>query len=1077
VAKRKTVIAYQKEIPEVPGRDPHAMPEAFLETREGYNEVEVVEGRRPSSQLLVTKMREAVDAWRLAGYPGVSNTTLDLFRWWFEEAETTSDSAFTPYWGQREAVETLVYLLEVARVTDMQQLISSFALLPPSAFRFQTTPQGIRQLEMAGLAEPVDLPPDDIARYAFKMATGSGKTLVMAMLIVWSYFHARRETSSPMTTNFLVIAPNVIVFERLRVDFEDLRVFRDLDLSPPGWELNLRVILRGDSAEPAGAGNLVLTNIQQLYDRPDDRGQPTNPIQRLLGKRPVGGSETSGRPMLERVRELNHLLVINDEAHHVHDEELKWNQTIQGLHGGVRGGLAAWLDFSATPRFQGGSFFPWAVCDYPLAQAVEDGIVKAPMIVRLVDKPDPGAVTGKNLLLKYHDWLVAGLKRLRDHERIFKQIPGARPVMFVMCESIQHADLVGEWLRDQSGGRLKADEVLVIHTDREGEVKKGDLDDLRKAARDIDEPSSRIRAVVSVLVLREGWDVRNVTIVLGLRPGTATSKILPEQAVGRGLRLMRSLGPEYRQVLEVMGTPAFESFIQELEGEGVHVPVRPKAPTDPITIQPVAQRKRYDISIPRTGAGLRRTYKKLEGFDPASAEQVFDKKDAERVRKLRIEVEDAMNKIKLGQEDVSLPQPPLQNEIIAAITMRTQEMAGLTMDFSELVPMVKTYLRDRAFGEKVDLDANEVRQFLSRFAQQDHVASYLARSLGELTTEEAAIVIQPEPLRLLDTPAFLWRRQKLDCKKTVFNHVAVFNPFEGAFAEFLDRAPDVQRFAALAESFTGFWVDYLKPTGAVGRYFPDWVVVQKTGDEMISWIVETKGRVWPGTEAKDAAVDRWTREVSKSGQDAWKYIRVNQIDFQRIAPGAKSFGDLVERLSSPKPPILTVIEGQANEENLSKERDQLPYFTLDAAAGYFGLGQEIEVEAHIEVDFPVEQGMFAAKIPGRSMEPLIPEGAIALFREYEGGPRDDKVLLVQGQQISDPDTGSSHTVRRFSAQRVFDDVKGIARIEVRLLADNGEYRPIVLRPEEEADIQVLAVFDHLLAQPSELAVQEDKGSA
>jgi type III restriction enzyme len=1071
MAKKKTVVRYERDIPEVPGRNPYTIPEAYLEARPGFNEVKVCEGRRPSALLLVGKMREAVDAWRDDGYRGASDTTLDLFRWWFEEAATQSDSGFAPYWGQREAVETLVYLVEVAGVADMQELISTYAGLPDTAYRFQTTTESGRQVEITGMPEPIDLPPPELGRYAFKMATGSGKTIVMAMLIAWSYFHARREAGSPMTDNFLVIAPNVIVFERLRVDFQDLRVFRERDLVPPGWSLDLRVILRGDSAEPAGHGNLVVTNIQQLYDRQNDTGNIGNPVQALLGKKPVGGSETSGRPILERVRELERLLVINDEAHHVHDEELAWNKTIQDLHRSVPGGLAGWLDFTATPRFQNGAYFPWVVCDYPLAQAVEDGIVKAPMIVRLVDKADPGAVTGKNLLLKYHDWLVAGVDRLKQHEKAFRAIPGAKPVMFVMCESIQHADLVGAWLRDKTGGRLKDDEVLVIHTDKEGEIRKSDLDQLREAARKIDEADSRIRAVVSVLVLREGWDVRNVTIVLGLRPGTAASRILPEQAVGRGLRLMQALGPDYRQVLEVMGTPAFEEFVKELEKEGVQVPVKIGKPSDPVTIQPVAERKKYDIRIPRTGEGLRRAYKRIEDFDPGSAKAVFDSSDLKAVQKLRIEIEDAMNRVKLGEEDVEVPAPPLGNDVVAAITNRVQEKAGLTMEFAELLPVVKTYLRKRAFGQKVDLDAPEVRQFLSQFLNQDKVASHLAQQLGQITTEETPLVVQPEPLALSKTRPFLWRRQKLDCKKTVFNHVAVFNAFEAAFAGFLDRVPDVVRFAALAETFTGFWVDYLKPSGAIGRYFPDWVVVQKTKEGPVNWIIETKGRLWPGTEAKDAAVERWCKEVSAATGQPWEYIRVNQIDFQREAPGVKSFGELVERLRAPEKPALTLIRGGRAGERLETERDRLPFFSLEAAAGYFGAGRMVEDLQHIQVDFPVEQGMFAAKVVGKSMEPLIPDGSVVLFREYEGGTRDGKVVLAQSEGLEDPETGASYTVKRFWSTREFDEDGRLLRAEIRLEPENRDFDPIILTPEDDADVQVLAVFQEVLATPGEAGLE------
>ena len=143
MSQKKTVIGYKRDIPEMPGRDPHTKPEAFLETRAGYNEVDVLEGRRPSSLLLVGQMRDEVDAWREAGYPGASDTTLELFRWWFEEAATMSESGFAPYWGQREAVETLVYLVEVARVMDMKELISTYAIVRRSStLKFQTTTDG-----------------------------------------------------------------------------------------------------------------------------------------------------------------------------------------------------------------------------------------------------------------------------------------------------------------------------------------------------------------------------------------------------------------------------------------------------------------------------------------------------------------------------------------------------------------------------------------------------------------------------------------------------------------------------------------------------------------------------------------------------------------------------------------------------------------------------------------------------------------------------------------------------------------------------------------------------------------------
>jgi type III restriction enzyme len=126
----------------------------------------------------------------------------------------------------------------------------------------------------------------------------------------------------------------------------------------------------------------------------------------------------------------------------------------------------------------------------------------------------------------------------------------------------------------------------------------------------------------------------------------------------------------------------------------------------------------------------------------------------------------------------------------------------------------------------------------------------------------------------------------LVAKKTIFNYVATYNDFERRFAEFLDKkASDVLRFAALGtteqgESGTQFRVDYLKPSGAIGFYHPDWVVVQKTAMGEVNWIIETKGRVWEGTTAKDEAIKEWCERISGETGRAWRFMRVNQHEFE-----------------------------------------------------------------------------------------------------------------------------------------------------------------------------------------------------
>ena len=843
--------------------------------------------------LVVNKLREAVDDWRDSGYEGASNTTKRLFRWWFEEAES---DGFQPYWGQREAIETIAFLVEVERCRDVLNLIEAYQDVPDpnlleQGIAFQTTADGVRQVlrrRADGGLDTINLPEQGLARFGLKMATGTGKTLVMALATVWSYFHARRESDSPLSTNFLMIAPNVIVFERLRTDFENGFVFRELPLVPPTWRFDLQVILRGETTEPRGGGNLFLTNVQQLYESSGE-WTPKNALDKLLGRKPTGDA-TQGRRMLERIRELESLVVMNDEAHHVHDEDLEWSKTLLSLHQRLPRGLDLWLDLSATPKFQTGVYFPWIVCDYPLAQAVEDRIVKTPVILHMVDRPEPEHVTRDTVIEKYRDWLVSGVERLREHERYYETI-GRKPVLFVMCESVQHADKIGAWMRDPAGGRFDDDQVLVIHTDAGGEIRKGELDELRRLARDIDDPENPIKVVVSVLVLREGWDVRNVTLVLGLRPGTSTARILPEQAVGRGLRLMP--GVDSDQVLEVMGTDAFENFVRELEREGVHVETERKPPKPPITITPIRERLEFDIEIPRTESFVVRRYTKIDDLEVNELRALFELTRAEGTGAIRLTAEAAAHGYELGEISIADPRVPLAGEVLASIVQRTQAKAGLTLEFATLAPLIEHYLRERCFGETVDLEEEGVRRFLRREDVRDAVASEVAPALGLLTAEREPIAVEPRPMRLSETAAFLWRREHLTCGKTIFNFVASYNAFESDFAHFLDEVcEDVSRFAALAG--VDFFLPYVKPSGAIGRYFPDWVVVQTAGGDEVNWIVETKGRVWEGTDRKDAAVQYWCDQVSAATGDRWRYVRVDQPLFKPA--GLVSFAGLVEEL-------------------------------------------------------------------------------------------------------------------------------------------------------------------------------------
>lgn len=918
------IIAYDKDLPEVTSRRPWEQPTSYLvkddEAATGWREE--TSGRRPSQLLLVPKIRSEVGAWRSGGYESASDVTRRLFEYWFEEDHDISNFGvpFRYYFCQREAIETLAWLVEIAGQRDTQKLINSHATkfkkdLFSDSLLFQTTMDGRRQLRryVPELdAERVqDLPPEDLRRFAFKMATGSGKTWVMAMAIVWARLHKLLVPGSEMSTNFLIVAPNVIVYQRLERDFAGNRIFHELPLIPPEWRSKFaqKVILRGEATEPDHSGNLFLTNVHQLYESRDEEWTAKNAVEALLGNKPAKDLATAGqRSMLERVKSLKDLIVLNDEAHHVHDEDLAWSQSLLAVHRALPQGLSLWLDFSATPKDQNGMYFPWTVCDYPLAQAVEDRIVKAPLIVTKEDDPkqpddDPDGVTKDNISEKYGYWLRAAVRRWKEHHKVYQQL-GTKPVLFIMAEKNVYADAIGEYLWKTQEFGFKEAEILVIHTDAAGEITKKDLDKAREAARDIDKAESKIKVIVSVMMLREGWDVRNVTVVLGLRPFTAKAEILPEQVIGRGLRLMDKLkiGPERTQTLEVLGTHKLLDLLRtQLEAEGVGVASTRTDPPPPVIIEPVRERLAFDITIPITKPSLEHNIRKLSELNVKTLDAIYDQVDLAEPFRLKLKLEFATTETEVHHADIAAGQLPAAFELLASITNKVIDLAKLPNRFAELYPAVRDYVATRCFDKKVDLDDELVRSNLARLELQEGIAKYFARKIAGLTVERRAIEFDQANYRLSDTKPFSWRRNlpPLEASKTVFNYVATYNDFERRFAEFLDnRATDVLRFAALGtteqgESGTQFRVDYLKSSGAIGFYHPDWVVVQKVNDDEVNWIIETKGRVWEGTAAKDEAMTTWCERVTTATGAEWRYRRVNQIEFE--SSSADSLGGLLKQ--------------------------------------------------------------------------------------------------------------------------------------------------------------------------------------
>jgi type III restriction enzyme len=418
----------------------------------------------------VPAVRRAVKAWREDGYKGVSETTKLLLHFWFlTDHRLPNGRKFAYHYFQREAVETIIYLYEVAGVRRNRSLVESYAMR-----------SDLRLLQH-----------DEFARYCVKMATGSGKTKVMALVIAWQFFNAAAESREDFAKTFLVIAPNVIVYERLRTDFEAGSIFRRDPVIPDELRVywDLQCYMRGESERGGSVGALFLANIQQLYERGGNGGEEPDVMTAVMGPKPPTEKLASDN-FAERISARSGpVAVINDEAHHTHEEESEWNAVIRRLHK-TAGGLAGQFDFTATPRHTKGQLFAWTVFDYPLKQAIIDNVVKRPLkglAKGITEQRSDIAST------RYQAYLTAGVERWREYSQQLKPL-GKKPVLFVMMNDTEEADDVGDWLRKKYPGEFGGDKLLVIHTDKSGEVSKKDLDDARKVAREVDDEQSRSTA-------------------------------------------------------------------------------------------------------------------------------------------------------------------------------------------------------------------------------------------------------------------------------------------------------------------------------------------------------------------------------------------------------------------------------------------------------------------------------------------------------------------------------------------------------------------------------------------------------
>jgi type III restriction enzyme len=848
---------------------------------------------------LVAKVRQEIFAWRAKGYAGVSATSAALLRHWFEPEHLieTADGSLSPfryYFAQREAVETVIWLFEVRRAREKYDLLRFDASGAVSSGMFD----------------------EDWPRYVLKMATGAGKTKVLSLLIAWSFFHKLYETDSALSRNFLVIAPNIIVLDRLRADFDGLRIFFNDPILPGNghegrnWrdDFQLTLHIQDDVRVVRDTGNLFLTNIHRVFlgdvadpslDDDDLREYFLSPF----GPKPAGKTTDSKTDLGEIVREVEELAVFNDEAHHIHNPKMAWFKSIQDIHHKMLQKdcrLALQVDVTATPRHDNGAIFVQTISDYPLVEAIHQNIVKHPVLPDAASRAKLHVQTSAIFTEKYTDYLALGIeewkKSYAEHQPL-----GKKAVLFVMVDDTRNCDDVGSYLEkicpELQGG------VLVIHTKNNGEIseassgkKEEELRKLRKDANEIDTWQSPYKAIVSVLMLKEGWDVRNVTVIVGLREYSAESKILPEQTLGRGLRRMY-FGTDTKETVSVMGTPAFMEFVESIQTEGVsfeHVPMgggttrQDSLIIEVDTENPDKNLDDFDIPLPRLTRRFQRDFKDLDALDPA----VLGNKRLPLKPFTPEETREIVFKTMLDSEIHHTIQldgsgPADYRSVVAFFARQLLKDLRLVGGYDVLYGKVKTFMREHLFvSSPVNLEEPVVLRNLSEPDVGKVLYDAFKAAINALTIQEAGTTHIEARIRLRETRPFRTEhRPFLAAKKSIFTKTvgeAQSGGFELSFAAFLETAKDV---AAFAKNYlaVGFKLDYVKADGDLSNYQPDFIV--RTTDGMV-WIVETKGRVELEVPQKMVRLKLWCADATAAEDNGRRYdfVFVDQPSFEKHQP-------------------------------------------------------------------------------------------------------------------------------------------------------------------------------------------------
>lgn len=835
---------------------------------------------------LPNRIRDRVRGWREAGYPNTTGVTRRLLQHWND----SSQRQFQFFFCQIEAIETLIWLLE-----------SSPA-------------------EKQGLVVPGDGGP--FRRLCSKMATGSGKTTVMAMLIAWHVLNkATNNQDSRFSKNVLIIGPGLTVKQRLQV----------LKPSQPNNYYDEFGIVPSGMRDLLNQGNVLIENWHSLAPIDPNKGP------KVVKKGPES-NEAFCRRVLADLGNAKNLLVINDEAHHAwrvtndnalskedREEATLWVGGLDRIH--EARGILSCHDLTATPFVPKGKnstdelLFEWIVSDFGLNDAIESGLVKTPRVVvredalpdaktlkpklyhiysdesvkddlnrkgALPTEPLPTLVNsayhllGADWLVAQEAWEAAGMptppvmitvaNRTETAARIANAFRQKTIFVTQLCDPDRLLHIDSKVLREAE----EQDEASPLGAesaddDRPAQLTKKEQAELLRRQVDtvgkIGKPGEKMQNIISVGMLSEGWDARTVTHIMGLR--AFTSQLLCEQVVGRGLRRAvyndfdenGFLKPEY---VNVFGVPF--TFLP-VEGQDTD---HPKPPAPSTRIEAAPEKSDYLIKWPNV-IRINHVFRNNVAVDFSKVEPLMlDAMKQPTLVGIAPIVDNKPNVEQIAEIDLQEVAKEYRLQRIAFQVARSifdQEAPSWRGDKTFLMSRIVDIAQEFIESGKIDVtpplfSTDPVRRRVLMALYMSDIVHHLWAALVPQNTDTHELIFDDRlPVRTTgDMSPWYTSKPCYPGVKSHLNFAVLDSGWEGSVAYLLDADERVQAWAK--NDHLLFEIAYVY-RGGIFSYRPDYIVRL---NEKHHAILEVKGQETDKDRAKSLALQQWAAAVTSDGR-------------------------------------------------------------------------------------------------------------------------------------------------------------------------------------------------------------------